>query len=360
MHYLSVALSRFPSLSLFFIPSLSLVAVSAQLCHVCHAPTAAIAEFASPPHSQAISSAAVAERRNRGALQFGMMGGAPESIEFGPHAFEVAVTECIDWNPHCDWPKSEEWKGPLSDSNIAKARRHEILGVFKKKYEFKQGFMVPHYSQSGSDVDNLGVQTLKPVWVYKHCRSDECVIIRPVPPAPRIDVWEEGGRCGTRFTAVAAANRIGPAIDICHILITQNERAKEFKEWVKRECVSAGLCSYQSYLTIYYNDALMSSNTVMRNTWRAGPRRVAARLEDVPSDMLFGPGIRSSIWSRCTALCSWKDSVRWGVHNRPNTTRPDQHPWYNMPFDALDFEVFGHGGTVAEQLPLDAAVAEKR
>ena len=352
------------------------MAVSAQLCHVRHAPTAAIAEFASPSHSQAISSAAVTERRNRGALQFGMFGenDAPESIESEPYAFEVAVTECIDWSPHCDWPKPEEWRGPLSDSNIAKARRHESLSVSKKKYEFKQGFMIPHFSQSGSVGGNLyfgsvggnlGVQTLEPVWVYKHCRSDECVIIRPVPTAPMIVVREEGGPRGTRFTAVAVATRISPEMDICQTLITQNERAQQFKVWIKRECVLAGLCSYQSCLTIYYNNALMSSNAVMRNSWRAGPRVVARRLEDVPSDMLlesrggdpwqwYGPSIRWSLWGRCT------------LPFRPNTTRPDQHPWYTMPVDALDSEVFGHGGIVAEQLPIDAvavqyaAVAEER
>ena len=176
--------------------------------------------------------------------------------------FEVAETEIIDWNPGREWPMAREWKGPLSKMNCDKASRRDTMwvhltgsGVCGKKYNFQEEFLWQ---------GNV-------VWVYKHCRSPTQLIIRQVKPSPRIDVLMtiEAGGVGTRVTAVAGTE------EIYHTVITEDTRAKSFKDTVKRACIYIhGTCTKQTDLTIYYNNAPMSSNLVMRNDMRRGRPRL--------------------------------------------------------------------------------------
>jgi hypothetical protein len=223
---------------------------------------------------------AVAECRKRGTLQLVHMAVAGGRRRQNAAVFddpvdvvhEVALApwsggplQAMNWNPYTSvWPVARDWKGPLSQENVDKAREHQLMHTrFGSGHvnSLKKYFFEAEYNYEGETM-----------WVYKHCKSVEMIIIRPIQESPEIHAYIRQIPGGIKITAVAEDQST-----ILEQLIYEDERAKFFKAAVHIRCVHLNLCSDNVVLKIYLNNILMNSNLMLhsdqarRVRQRAGP-----------------------------------------------------------------------------------------
>jgi hypothetical protein len=147
-------------------------------------------------------------------------------------------------------PAASDWRGPLESKSVEMCFRHQAIfvGLFTtvaRKYNF-----VREYS--------TGSGTLI-AWLYARRLGQPFLLIRKVLPSPEIHIVMTKCDGGTKVTAVAEDDR-----SILEIIVTEDVRCAEFKSAVKRKCIEQALCTHQTNLTMYHDNALMSSSLKLR------------------------------------------------------------------------------------------------
>jgi hypothetical protein len=156
-----------------------------------------------------------------------------------------------------------EWYGPLSQKNVERCFKEQDIftGLTSPGMNSQRMY---NFVKAYKD-DDGNVLT----WRYKHCSNKSALLIRPVQPSPEIHVvMKKQWFGGTKVTAVAENDR-----SILEWLVTEDVRIGEFKTAVMKRCVEEGLCTRQSVLTMYCDNALVSSNMILRADYDGQKRR---------------------------------------------------------------------------------------
>lgn len=193
---------------------------------------------------------------------------------------------------HPDRPREPQsaWKGPVAATSINVCRRHEVLfiGGFgdvregaQRKNAKKYYFALEWRSASGA-----------PLWRYKHCSGSHELILRQVRPSPEIHLQMTAVADGTKVTAVAEDGRT-----ILEKIVTRDERLQQFKAAVHKRCVELDLCTHQTDLTVYHDNVLLTSNTMLKKEFKKNKKNRLPNVIEAPDfDRL--PAFRFVIQSR--------------------------------------------------------------
>jgi hypothetical protein len=177
-------------------------------------------------------------------------------------AMPLTPYEAVEVPPETDPMCAEtmpagKWMGPISSElarNMERGEKHLWFGGFgsdgsgtakPKKYQ-----LVEEHSHDDGSFH---------MWRYAHCSRTYEVLIREVPKSPEIHLHLQDVGLGTRVTAVAEDGS-GILVKLVH----HDERLTDFKREVKSTCCQLGLCTMSTDLTIYLDNVLLTSNTMLR------------------------------------------------------------------------------------------------
>jgi hypothetical protein len=189
-------------------------------------------------------------------------------------ASEITTALADDWaaieDPNWKQPMAA-WR-PVPKEAAATCQKRETLFVggfgaatkgptkAPKKYHYRGTFTHPDGSFRA--------------FKYSHCHGTHRILIRKVQPSPEIHLHMQPMRQGGVEVTAVAENGCA----ILEFLVLEDVRFQQWRGAVKLAMVQLELCTRQTDLTIYHDNILMTSNTIIRCDWIANNKNRFAKV----------------------------------------------------------------------------------
>ena len=178
-----------------------------------------------------------------------------------------------------------------------------VIDKVKKKYKFKR-------EACCGDIK---------MWRYDHCHRTCMLFIRKVQKSPEIHLEVRPCGEGSKVTAVAESGR-----SILEIIVYRDIRCTDVRNAIKRRCVETGLCTHQTSITIYLDNALLDPNTMLRKD-PAPPSQDHGRQRWKPDRWIYMPKVQKAIYANITAVADGRHNTAVADRGDRRCDRRDAH-----------------------------------